>query len=205
MGTDIVLCVEKQDEQGNWQMVENISSLEIGRNYNLFAILANVRNGFGFAGIETGDGFIPITKPKGIPEDASTEYLKIAEEYHNDGENFSYHTIQDLLDHDWNQRTQVRGDIDLKTYKKWMENEKSGQPDDWTRLFAGASLSNSQMEELINSGVNHNSTDRVYTSVKWTKTYRECVGEYFFDTILDKLKKIAKDHSKVRIVFFFLS
>ena len=204
MGTDIELYVEKQDDQGKWKMIDNISVLDIGRNYNLFAILANMRNGFGFAGIKTGNGFIPITKPKGIPEDASAEYLKIAEENSYDGENFSYHTIQDLLDHDWNQRTQVCGDIDLKTYKKWMENEKSGEPDDWTRLYGGASLSNSEMEELINSGVNDNSTDQ-YTSVKWTKTYRECVGEYFFDTILDKLKKIAEDHSKVRIVFFFLS
>ena len=41
------------------------------RNYNLFAILANVRNGTAFAGCKTGEGFNPISNPKGVPSDAS--------------------------------------------------------------------------------------------------------------------------------------
>lgn len=45
--------------------------LYIGRNYDLFAILANVRNGSGFAGCDTGDGFRPIMMPRGVPRDAS--------------------------------------------------------------------------------------------------------------------------------------
>ena len=47
--------------------------LYIGRNYNLFAILANVRNGRGFAGAKTGEGFIPISEPRGFPMDACEE------------------------------------------------------------------------------------------------------------------------------------
>lgn len=39
------------------------------RNYNTFGVLANVRNGSGFAGCDTGDGFIPIEVPKGFPKD----------------------------------------------------------------------------------------------------------------------------------------
>ena len=38
-----------------------------GRNYDLFAILADVRNGRGFAGCVTGDRFNPIAEPKGLP------------------------------------------------------------------------------------------------------------------------------------------
>lgn len=45
--------------------------LYIGRNYDLFAILANVRNGVGFAGVRTGGGFTPIAMPRGIPQDVS--------------------------------------------------------------------------------------------------------------------------------------
>jgi hypothetical protein len=47
-----------------------------GRSYNTFAILANVRNGRGFAGCDTGDPFVPIAMPKGFPDDASPEVLK---------------------------------------------------------------------------------------------------------------------------------
>jgi hypothetical protein len=41
------------------------------RNYNLFAILADVRNGRGFAGCDTGDGFKPIDMPRYLPNNAS--------------------------------------------------------------------------------------------------------------------------------------
>lgn len=49
-----------------------------GRNYDVFAILADVRNGRGFAGIETGDGFVPIlgfgeAALRGLPDDLSPE------------------------------------------------------------------------------------------------------------------------------------
>lgn len=47
-----------------------------GRNYNLFAMLANVRNGTGFAGVKTGDGYEPIHEQRGYPEDMSKELRK---------------------------------------------------------------------------------------------------------------------------------
>lgn len=46
------------------------------RNYDLFAMLADVRNGRGFAGDKTGEGFNPICQPKGIPKDASFEVMR---------------------------------------------------------------------------------------------------------------------------------
>lgn len=49
---------------------------DIGRNYNLFSILANVRNGVGFAGCKTGEGFEPIAMPRGFPADASPAVKK---------------------------------------------------------------------------------------------------------------------------------
>src|SRR4030095_14523751 len=50
------------------------------RNYNTFAMLANVRNGYGFAGCDTGDGFQPISKPRGLPKDLSAEVLAISKD-----------------------------------------------------------------------------------------------------------------------------
>jgi hypothetical protein len=46
------------------------------RNYDWFAILADVRNGRGFAGVSTGEGFNVTAMPKGLPDDISDEGIK---------------------------------------------------------------------------------------------------------------------------------
>lgn len=78
-----------------------------GRNYNLFAILADVRNGRGFAGSYTGEGFNPIAEPKGIPNDLSPEVTESFHYWEGDGHSHSWFTLQDLLDYDWDQNTKT--------------------------------------------------------------------------------------------------
>lgn len=39
------------------------------RHYQLFSVLADVRNGYGFAGVPTGEWVKPISSPRGIPQD----------------------------------------------------------------------------------------------------------------------------------------
>lgn len=46
------------------------------RNYDWFSILADVRNGIGFAGVKTGGRFSVISSPRGLPEDISNDALK---------------------------------------------------------------------------------------------------------------------------------
>ena len=62
-----------------------------GRHYDLFAIMANVRNGYGFAGCDTGDGFVPIAMPKGLPDDVSPA-IKPAPTDGGDGHSYSWLT-----------------------------------------------------------------------------------------------------------------
>ena len=80
MGCDIHFYVERREhsdapwtsadewinDDGYWT-VEN--PFYDDRNYDLFGILANVRNGSGFAGISTGDGFVPMHDPREWPDD----------------------------------------------------------------------------------------------------------------------------------------
>lgn len=54
-----------------WAMEEYMSKPDDSRNYGLFAILAGVRNGEGFAGCRIGERFKPIAKLKGYPDDMS--------------------------------------------------------------------------------------------------------------------------------------
>jgi hypothetical protein len=55
------------------------------RSYDTFAMLANVRNGRGFAGIKTSDGFPFIAEPRGLPDDFEMVERKTRDE-EDDGE-----------------------------------------------------------------------------------------------------------------------
>lgn len=70
MGTD-VHGVFQAKLDGNWEDIR--SDWEQDRHYFLFAWLANVRNGYGFAGVPTHDAIRPINdgELRGIPADFS--------------------------------------------------------------------------------------------------------------------------------------
>lgn len=101
-----------------------------GRNYNLFAMLADVRNGRGFAGVYTGEGFNPIADPKGAPSDMSSEIKSACEYWEGDGHSHSWFTVKELLDYDWEQDTVImkagmyRMDTPLEELKQNTETAK---------------------------------------------------------------------------------
>jgi hypothetical protein len=148
MGTDIHLMLEvrrggkwetvndalipnhwyREDGQHEWEKDKMIPVSEGGpRNYDAFAILGDVRNGTGFAGIKAGDGFTPLSSRRGIPED--TEKIVV---YASDSEededceitaylgehSFSWLTLRELVADDayWNQSTLSYGHV--ATYKE---------------------------------------------------------------------------------------
>ena len=67
MGTDIH-SIAQVKRDGQWVTVA-ISVAGDQRNYNTFAMLANVRNGRCFAGCWTSTGFPVIHEPRGLPLD----------------------------------------------------------------------------------------------------------------------------------------
>lgn len=70
MGTDIHGTFQKKITEGNKERWIDVSHrYKWFRHYFLFGILANVRNGYGFAGCSTGDWIVPIDLPRGIPND----------------------------------------------------------------------------------------------------------------------------------------
>ena len=59
---------ENPDDELAAKYAYRVGELYDGRNYSLFAVLSDVRNGFGFAGITTGDAVIPSpAATRGIP------------------------------------------------------------------------------------------------------------------------------------------
>src|SRR5690242_3218591 len=68
MGCDIHPYAEVLTDSG-WRKADvNVPS---DRNYWAFSVMADVRNGSGFAGCDTGKPVEPISKPRGLPADTS--------------------------------------------------------------------------------------------------------------------------------------
>lgn len=68
MGTDIHGVFQRKNPQ-NKRWEDTPHRYEMNRDYQLFAVLAGVRNGVGFAGCVTGQVVTPISEPRGYPED----------------------------------------------------------------------------------------------------------------------------------------
>jgi len=116
MGCDIHSFVEVKNASGKWEKATGFKSDHYdkdsdyfsqeefrngdcvldARNYNEFAILANVRNGYGFAGVDTGDALKPISMPKGLPEDVSKEVKFESDEWGCDGHSHSWLTAREI-------------------------------------------------------------------------------------------------------------
>lgn len=110
------------------------------RNYNTFAILANVRNGRGFAGCDTGDGFEPISEPRGLPEDMSSELRAIQASEDSDANydacrrawgcgwlgdhSFSHLLLSELVSFNWNRRTNQRGTLTPESFHEFQEKRR---------------------------------------------------------------------------------
>lgn len=130
MGTDINFYTERRDgdrwvtcdewigESEDEYRVPYGKHMCEDRNYDLFAILAGVRNGHGFAGVDTGEGFVPIAAPRGVPDDCCAEFRRFVDEggiEHTP----SYCTVAELLAYDWTRETTKRGILDLSEYLRW--------------------------------------------------------------------------------------
>ncbi|KKM95452.1 hypothetical protein LCGC14_1188010, partial [marine sediment metagenome] len=148
------------------------------RNYCFFAILADVRNGRGFAGISTGDGFNPIAEPRGVPEDASMEVKRENDYWNCDGHSHSYLTLKELLKYDWEQVTVHRGIISEKEYAR-MLGTNSSTPMNWCGKTYGPDIEQiclSDMYDLIKGKFRRDPNKEYVTEFEWEETYREAVG-----------------------------
>lgn len=186
------------------------------RNYDLFAMLANVRNGSGFAGVDTGNGFIPIHEPRGVPDDACPEVVKANEYWDSDGHSHSWATVKELMEYDWTRTTKKRGWVSPKEFAGYY---LSGRPKAWSGGVSGDSvqhISNEEMLERISPDGKkftwkdyHHIEDEgpfnlkvnYYTQVEWEVHYYEPAKE-FLSEVLPQLWRMGSPED-VRIVYWF--
>lgn len=112
------------------------------RNYDLFALLANVRNGYGFAGVPRGNAIPPLDMPRGIPADASYGWLEECDGWGPDFHSHSWFTLAELLV--WQEQGRftphmVRtGVIAAAVYEEIKAN--GGEPDGWSGGISGRGI-----------------------------------------------------------------
>jgi hypothetical protein len=224
MGCDIHWYVEHKAETGEWVALvdtrewpdpwtdEGIRTyrnnkpdwLYSGRNYDLFAILADVRNGFGVAGVDTGERFNPIHEERGLPDDVTPGVRREHDEMAWDAHSASWCTLEELEAFDWQQVAIKRGYVDAAGFAAVMENR---QPPGWWSLISPggtrALVSNEEMVAHIKSGA----TGEVFTKVSWQRTYQASVRE-FYTEVMPGLRDVAErqtggDATRVRAVYWF--
>lgn len=230
MGTDIHMIVQRKDGYGRWR--------ECGipgfgaRSYSLFAALANVRNGFGFAGVYTHEPIKPIAEPRGLPTDvpdpATRRSGKIGGEYYPRdvwwdnppslpavgvpgrcqaylGEHSqSFLKLTEILAYDWGQPLREEGVVNAEGFRDF---ERDGAPKQWAGRVEGPSvrlITNGEMRERIASNTTTGPAGpHFYTRVGWSAPLRESIPDSWW-TFVAALKSAAGENTdSVRIVFGF--
>lgn len=232
MGCDIHFYVERL-ENGKWVSADKWTPNEYAggegepetevkyedcfcseRNYNLFAILADVRNGSGFAGCDTGDGFVPISKPRGLPDDVSEQVNADATRWDGDGHSHSWLTVEELLAYDWTQTTRRRGYLTADEYWRWNKwDRKEGEsPQSYSGDVVGGSVrkvTEKQMQRLLQPFGQQweaeeqikQELDSVHCQCEWEQPYYKAVRHFLSDT-MPRLWRLGKPE-EVRCVFWF--
>lgn len=187
------------------------------RNYDVFAILTGtVRNGHGFAGVLTGDGFIGITdEPRGIPDDASTTVRN----HHSWDHSESWLLLSEILAFDWEQVTTHTGVIPMRsvdeahrlthtsTYEEWRGREPRVAPDSYCGSIAGPTIrtiSSEQADRVLDNasdGLAIDNSTRWYVQVSWQETYRTSAADFL--AFVDQMLVPLGDPEHTRIVFGF--
>ena len=215
MGTDITMIAEVRGN-GKWEMVtekvfknpwydpkseyfKNQSKFtnvpfDI-RNYNVFAMLANIRN---------ENDINPISELKGFPEDLSKESKE-----HFFSSYGSYLTLKELLDYDWKQKCSSSGYVSQEEYARTLYKGK--HPTSWCGDVMGGltvKISEEEMRKIIEGKYPNDFNPRKAYYTKCTfpaETYAEKAG-FFYKQTIPTLKKLIPENGTeedVRIVFEF--
>lgn len=188
MGTDIH-GVFQAKTNNDWETVE--TEFDFPRHYYLFSILADVRNGYGVAGMPTGDAVVPISVPKGLPKEK--RIMEMEEGYVFGDHSFSWLSDKEMLD--WYDGPEIIvtkcGVISREAYIAW---DGKTTPDAYSLWSSGPGV------KVINDSAVEKELFPDYTNVRieWVINLKEEV-KYFFDEV----RRLKDLHGEIRFVFGF--
>lgn len=209
MGTDIHGVFQRCDAGFNW--VDVPSDYDQNRHYQLFAVLAGVRNGTGFAGARTGGHVTPIALPRGLPADFVVEneshtipsfehFSPMQQQYRKEGDlnvwmgdhSHSWLSGGEILAWAANAPVVVKtGVLDRTTYEKW---DRVSCPENYSGGVMGRDV------VVINDNDIEKASTPSWTHIQcdWDSSLREELS-YFFDEV----RRLVDLHGDIRFVFGF--
>ena len=203
MGTDITIFAERRGDDGKWQLfdepVENTETFAWShmklipnlfydsRDYRLFSILANVRNG-----TKTEEPFNVVAKLRGVPDDMS----QLGRDLHSEGcLSASWLYVEELFDFDWEQTAQFAGEVEHK-YAYLFEGNPLGYPREEMRRLQNPNPKDGEVQLTV--GPAASMVDG--TKVRWRESYRLSTRD--FPAKIERYRDKANPQS-TRLVFWF--
>lgn len=213
MGCDIHAIAERRSD-GRWQAISDpiftgwyeapVADPCDWRNYDAFAILAGVRNGRGFAGIETGIGWNPIAEPRGVPDDASPAYAESVRDWDIDGHSHSWLTLTELVVSEWEaQRSTEYAVVDEA---HWRDPVATGaRPTMYAASVSGRSVVIVTPEQYAALNGERDPSAHYYVRTSWEWFARDAAAP--LHRTCEALIAYARDHGiasdDIRLCFFF--
>lgn len=228
MGTDIHIAIQVREPGGPWTSVKYQTALydfekEEGkkpvpgipvapdnfrsRNYDLFGILADVRNGTGFAGVVTGSPWPTIAPQRGFPEGYAPEdepedagYTDEGPRYMGD-HSFSWVTLEELKAYRWDEVTHTsKGVVDVSTFEKLKPGEP---PSNYSGGVWGPKVVVYDIPEyhLAKKAGTLPEPENTFITMYWQETAREATGDWPGQVIW-WLEELAAGR-ELRLVFGF--
>lgn len=186
MGTDIHGGFIKLNKDGTKQPIE--TSWAMDRDYTLFAILAGVRNGYGFAGCYRHEPVAPIAEGRGLPT-----WLQVEDEYSSDldgwlgDHSYTYMTLDEIVSWEgWKEHIIVGGVMDVDHFKETVATKI--EPKHWCGDIVGDRIKIHQWD-------NKNPIipeDATHVRCQWVSA--KVLGEDY-SWFLDEIKRIKEEHS----------
>ena len=161
MGCDIHTVAQIKDYKDIWETVgENIGNE--WRSYDSYAVLSDVRNGYGFAGCDTGEGWEPISKPRGLPDDFEIDDEQLHKRKWMGDHSHSYVTLKELkekLESYKNNSYEIHGYVSVKQF---LEIKKGVLPKIWSAGISGADI------KIVNEEDYNDEKDVTHIKTKWS-------------------------------------
>lgn len=202
MGTDIHGIFQAKKD-GRWIDVPH--KWEENRHYFLFAWLADVRNGFGFAGVPTHEPIEPIAERRGLPND-----FEITRDHGHpcspdayDPRRAGYGIDSDDPDywmgdhsHSWLSADEIlaakrpqtvrTGVVERKWFESW---DGKTPPEAWSGSIAGRGIVTSLPGEITDA--------TTHVQIEWSTEGDE------LDYFVNEVRRLRDEHGDVRLVFGF--
>lgn len=230
MGCDIHIAIQAQNADGAWVEIPWQRALydhEIergetvapdiaiapacfdGRNYNLFGILADVRNGYGFAGIETGTGWKSIAADRGLPHDFSENDLlpRVEPIWRDEREprylgdhSFTWVTLDELETWPWDvESALLYGCVPAEEYDRLQR--EGGIPTSYSGDVMGRGVCVYTPLEYEQAKSSNLLCERPYVRMPWARSAREATHDWPGE-IIPWLRELAQGRP-IRLVMGF--